>query len=272
MPDRIRPVGPRCARQAYPERVTADASESRPAARATPAPQRPVVLITGATGALGRVAAAAFAADGCRLGLLGTDDARLAELASDLGIDDDRWVLATGDLRHADQATAAVATVAERFGRVDVVLHLVGGFVLGAPVIELDPAELRFMLDQHLWSTLHVARAAVPGMLERGWGRLLAVTSFTTTSLPAKAAIYATTKTAQETLLRILAKEVGGSGVTVNVVAVRQIDAEHARDREPNPKTAAWTTPEEVVATFRFLCSDDAAQINGARIPLDGRG
>jgi NAD(P)-dependent dehydrogenase (short-subunit alcohol dehydrogenase family) len=84
--------------------------------------------------------------------------------------------------------------------------------------------------------------------------------------------MYAASKIAQETLLRILAKEVAGTGVTVNLAAVRQIDAEHARDREPSPKNAAWTTPEELVAAFRFLCSDDAAMINGARIPLDGRG
>jgi hypothetical protein len=59
--------------------------------------------------------------------------------------------------------------------------------------------------------------------------------------------------------------------VTVNVVAVRQIDGEHLREREPTPKNANWTTPEEIVETFRFLSSDDAAAINGARIPLDGR-
>jgi NAD(P)-dependent dehydrogenase (short-subunit alcohol dehydrogenase family) len=59
--------------------------------------------------------------------------------------------------------------------------------------------------------------------------------------------------------------------VTVNMVAVRAIDVQHARERDPSPKNASWTTPEEVVATFRFLCSDEAAAINGARIPLDGR-
>ena len=59
--------------------------------------------------------------------------------------------------------------------------------------------------------------------------------------------------------------------MTVNLVAVRAIDAEHARDAEPSPKTAGWTTPEEIVATFRFLASEAAGRINGARIPLDGQ-
>jgi NAD(P)-dependent dehydrogenase (short-subunit alcohol dehydrogenase family) len=230
-----------------------------------------VVVITGATGVLGRTAARAFADAGARIGLIGTDRGRLAEVAAEVDVADDRWIGATADLREADAVAAAMAAVEERFGRIDVVLHLVGGFVPGAPITELDPANLEFMLGQHLWSTLHVVRAVVPGMVERGWGRILAVTSFTTVSTPARAAIYAATKAAQETLLRVLAKEVGGAGVTVNVVAVRQIDTEHAREREPSPKNAAWTTPEEIVATFRYLASDDAASINGARIPLDGR-
>ena len=230
-----------------------------------------VVLITGATGALGRVATREFGATGARVGLVGTNRERLAELADETGLPGDGWLPAIADLRVAEETTAAVEAVVERFGRVDIVLHLVGGFVPGAPVTELDPAQLQFMLDQHLWSTVHVVRAVVPGMTERGWGRILAVTSFTTVSTPAKAAIYATTKAAQETFLRTAAKEVSGSGVTVNTVAVRAIDAEHAREREPSPKNAAWTTPEEIVATFRYLCSDDAAGINGARIPMDGR-
>ncbi|HEU4572937.1 MAG TPA: SDR family NAD(P)-dependent oxidoreductase [Candidatus Limnocylindrales bacterium] len=235
------------------------------------APSDPVALVTGASGALGRASVAAFAADGYRLGLVGTNAERLASVAKHAGLADDRWIGPTADVRDADAVGAAVKAVEGRFGRIDVALHLVGGFVAGAPITELDPANLAFMLDQHLWSTLHVARAVIPGMVERGWGRILAVTSSTTASTPARSAVYATSKAAQETLLKVLAKEVGGSGVTVNIVAVRQIDADHAREREPSPKNAAWTTPEEIVAAFRYLASDAAGAVNGARIPLDGR-
>jgi NAD(P)-dependent dehydrogenase (short-subunit alcohol dehydrogenase family) len=235
-----------------------------------PDPDR-VALITGASGALGRAAAAAFAADGWRLGLAGLHLERLHEVAASAAIAEDRWVAAEADLRRPDGAAAVVRTVIDRFGRIDALLHLVGGYVPGAPILELDPADLDFMLDQHLRSTLYLARAVVPGMIERGFGRVLAVTSFTTLSLPARASIYATSKIAQETVLRILAKEVAATGVTVNLVAVRQIDAAHQREHEPTPKNAQWTTPEEIVATFRFLCSDAAAAINGARIALDGR-
>ena len=230
-----------------------------------------VALITGAAGALGRATARAFASDGWRLGLIGRDSTRLASVAADAEIGDERWVSATADLRQPDQVAPAVDLVQRRWGRIDALLHLIGGSIPGSPVAELDPSDLGFMLDQHLWSTMHVVRAVVPGMVERGWGRIVAVTSSTTISAPAKASAYATSKIAQETLLRVLAKEVAATGVTVNVVAVRQIDVDHLREREPSPKNAAWATPEEIVGTFRFLCSDEAAAVNGARIPLDGR-
>ena len=141
------------------------------------APSDPVVLITGATGGLGRVTAAVFAADGARLGLVGTDPDRLAEVAAETGVADDRWVAGVGDLTDPAAARAAVEAVADRFGRIDCWLHVVGGWAGGTAVVDLDHEELSGMLDQHLWTTLNVAQAVVPGMTERGWGRVVAVST-----------------------------------------------------------------------------------------------
>ena len=230
-----------------------------------------VVLVTGATGALGRAAAAAFAADGARLGLVGTDTGRLTALAHHLGVADDRWAPGVGDLRDAGAAQAAIQSVIHRLGPVDVLLHLVGGWTGGTTLVDVDPAVLDDMLGQHVWSTFHATRAVVPGMLERGSGRIVAVTS-TYTAMPGpRMAPYAAAKTAQEAILRVLAREVAGSGVTVNVIAVRSIDSTHERETDPSAKNASWTTPEEIAATMLYLCSPDASAINGARIPLDGR-
>lgn len=228
-----------------------------------------VVLITGATGVLGREVARVFAADGARLGLVGTDGDRLARVAVDLGLGDDRWVPAIGDLRQRDGARAAVDAVTAAFGRVDVLAHLVGGYTGGTPIADLDPADVAEMLDQHLWTTLHVTQAVVPGMVERGWGRVLAVSVPAASEPPARTAPYAIGKAAEETLLRTLAREVAGAGVTVNLVVVKAIDEKG--ERTTDPKKASWTGPEEIAATFRFLASDDAAATNGARIPLFGR-
>ena len=228
-----------------------------------------VVLITGATGVLGREVARVFAAEGDRLGLVGTDGDRLRGVASDLGLADDRWVAGVGDLRQRDGARAAVDVVTAAFGRVDVLIHLVGGYTGGLPLAELDPADVTGMLDQHLWTTLHLAQAVVPGMIEHGWGRILAVSPPVASEPPPKMAPYAIGKAAQEVLLRTLAREVAGAGVTVNLVIVKAIDETGVRGTDP--KKASWTAPEEIAATFRFLASDEAAAVNGARIPLNGR-
>jgi NAD(P)-dependent dehydrogenase (short-subunit alcohol dehydrogenase family) len=237
-----------------------------------PAPASPVILITGATGGVGRAAAAAFAADGARLGLVGRDAGRLTSLATDLDLDPERWVAVAADLRVGAASADVVAAVEARFGRVDVLLHLVGGWTGGTDTVDLEPDVLAGMLDQHVWSTFHAVRATVPGMTARGWGRVVAVTSTGTTAPGPRASAYLAAKAGQEALVRVLAREVAGSGVTANLIAVKAVDVERRREREPSPKHAGWTTPEEVVATLRYLVSDGGDAVNGQRIALDGRG
>ncbi|HEX5013190.1 MAG TPA: SDR family oxidoreductase [Candidatus Limnocylindrales bacterium] len=236
----------------------------------TPSSDR-VALVTGATGVLGGVVVRTFADDGWRLGLAGTDHARLEAVAAATALADDRWAPGVGDLSDRSAAEAAAADVVSRLGRIDALLHLVGGYAGGGPIVDFADDDLRRMLDQHLWSTLNIARAVVPGMVERGWGRVVAVTASTAVTTPPKLAAYSVAKGAEETLLRTLAREVAGHGVTVNIVAVRKIDTERVRETAPEPKNAGWTTPEEVAATMRHLCADDAAAITGQRIALDGR-
>jgi NAD(P)-dependent dehydrogenase (short-subunit alcohol dehydrogenase family) len=177
---------------------------------------------------------------------------------------------AAGDLRERAAAEAVVAAVQERFDRVDALVHVVGGYHGGEPVISVRDAEVGAMLGQHLWTTLNVVRAVVPLMTAAGWGRIVAVSS-PMASTPGKGvAPYAIGKAAQEALLSTLAREVAGTGVTVNIVLVRTIDTEHQRDAEPSPKTAAWTTPEEISAEISHLLGEEASEINGAKIPLFG--
>jgi NAD(P)-dependent dehydrogenase (short-subunit alcohol dehydrogenase family) len=125
------------------------------------------------------------------------------------------------------------------------------------------------LLDQHLWTTLNVVQAIVPAMIDRGWGRVIGIAPPVVVNPAAKSASYAVSKAAQDALLRALAKEVAGAGVTANLVIVKAIDEKG--ERTTDPKKASWTTPDEIAATILHLCSDEAAGINGARIPMDGR-
>lgn len=228
-----------------------------------------VVLITGATGDLGRVATRLFAADGARLALAGTDEARLREVASDAGLADDRWIPVVADLRDPAATRDALAAIADVLGPIDILLHLVGGYTGGTQIADVDPTDFREMLEQHLWTTFHVVRTVIPGMVERGRGRVMAVTTPVASEPSAKSGPYAVGKAAQEALMRTLARETANTGVTVNMVVVRAIDPKKVRLTDA--KKTSWTTPEEIVATLRYLASDDAAAVTGARIPLYGR-
>jgi NAD(P)-dependent dehydrogenase (short-subunit alcohol dehydrogenase family) len=230
-----------------------------------------VVWITGATGPAGRAAARVFAGDGARLGLFGTDRGRLQALADELGLREGAWAAGVGDLRDAEAARSAFDELRSALGPADTLLHLVGGYAGGTPLVEVDPAILDGMLGNHLWSTFHAVRAVVPDMVERGWGRVVGVTSTFAAEPNAGAASYVAAKAAEEALLRSLARDVADAGVTVNLLSIKTIDADHERERAPSKKTASWTTPEELADVLRFLCSDASAAINGQIIRLDGR-
>lgn len=229
---------------------------------------RPVVLITGATGGLGRVVAAELAADGWDLALCGSDAERLMALEADLALDAGRVLSVAADLRQADVAQKAVETIYERYGRVDALAHLVGGWAGGTNIVDATDDPYRSMLEQHLWSTLNIVRPLVPRMVAAGHGRIVAVSSPMAASPSAGMGAYAVGKAAEETLLAALAREVADTGVTVNVVRVRSIDTSGVRDRDPHGKGASMTTPAEISAAIRFLFSDAARVVNGERIGL----
>jgi len=220
-----------------------------------------VALISGATGNLGRVVSADLAGAGFRLGLVGRDVDQLTAQAADLELADGRWTAAVGDLRNEKEAAEAVAAVHERWGRLDAVIHLIGGWVGGASVTDADPDDFSAMLDQHLWTTLNVTRAAFPLMTAAGWGRVVAVSSPIAGTPTARSGPYVVGKAAQEALLGTLAREAEGTGVTVNVVHVRAI-------RSPDDDTARGTDPSAISAAICWLVSEDADAVNGAHLPL----
>ncbi len=242
----------------------------------------PVVLITGATGPIGRAVARRLGAGGARLALAGRDQTRLdtmgAELAAGLsatpGVDASAvvsaWTKMVGDPTDVASARDMAAAVEARYGRIDVLLHLVGGWVGGTSVVDLDRDELREMLDRHLWSALNMVQAVVPGMTGRGYGRVIAVSSPVAANPGPRGASYAIAKSAEELLLRSMARELAGTGVTANIVTIRGLidPAEPVTDRAP--RKMGWATPDEIADAVAFLASPASATVNGERIALGG--
>jgi len=231
---------------------------------------RKVAVIAGATGGLGKVVTTRLADEGAHLVLLSRSEEHLNDLLADLELDEAEHLTAASDLTTAENLAEIAKAVRDKFGRADVLVNLVGGWVGGEKVVDLDAGSVLFMLDQHLWSTYHLAQAFVPLMVENDFGRVMVVTSPTATSPKAKSGAYAVGKAAQEALMMTLAAELKGSGVTANIIQVSVIDTEHKRDAEGESKYTGWTTPEEIASAIVYLSSEDAKQLNGIRLPLYG--
>src|SRR5687767_12214305 len=224
----------------------------------TDAPGR-VVFITGANGALGNKTVQAFAARGHSLVLVGTDQNKLDMLASELNLPDDRFLTLVADLRDGKAVRSAAEAVSAKFGRVDALIHLVGGWVGGKTIPEASAEDLESMLGQHVWTTFHLFQSFGPKLASNAWGRVMIVSASTVPNPPAKRGIYSAAKAAQENLVLTLSAELKDQGVTANIIQVKAIDADNK---------GTGTTPDEIVAAMLYLFSEEASKVNGTRIPL----
>jgi NAD(P)-dependent dehydrogenase (short-subunit alcohol dehydrogenase family) len=160
--------------------------------------------------------------------------------------------------------------VLDRFGRADILLHLVGGWVGGKTLVETPASDLESMLNQHVRTTFNALQAFVPHMVANRWGRILVVGTAAASRPSAKGSAYAAAKAGQEALMLTASQELKGTGVTANLLLVRTIDVKREKVSAPSKENETWSTPEEISAVVRFLLSDEAATINGAKLPMFG--
>jgi NAD(P)-dependent dehydrogenase (short-subunit alcohol dehydrogenase family) len=217
------------------------------------------VLITGATGGLGKKTAQAFAARGHSLVLLDHNQDRLDALSRDLSLPAERLYASALDLRNKDAVRATAEAVAAKFGGVHALIHLVGGWVGGKTLLEGDAKDLEFMLDQHVWTTFYLFQAFGPQLAKNKWGRVIIVSPPTVSNPIARRGPYSAAKAAQENLVLTFDTEMKEHGVTANILQVRAIDEDH---------TDKGTTPDEIVAAMLYLFSEEAGKVNKARIPI----
>src|SRR5262245_15714118 len=138
-----------------------------------------VVVITGANGALGNKTARAFASSGHSLTLIGTDQNKLDALVRDLNLPENRFLTLAADLRDGEAVRSAAEAVSAKFGRVDALIHLIGGWVGGKTLSEASAEDLESMLGQHVWTTFHLFQSFAPKLASNGWGRVMIVSAST---------------------------------------------------------------------------------------------
>lgn len=226
------------------------------------------VLLTGAAGNLGRAVAAAFAAQGANLVLV---DRQHAALAAAFGAEEgaDRAYLAA-DLLVPDEAIAAAQAAVRRFGRIDVLCNLAGGFRMGEAVHETGTDTWDFLFDLNTRTVLHMARAVVPHMLAAGGGRVVNVGAFAARQGAARMGAYVASKSAVARLTESMAAELREHGINVNCVLPTIIDTPQNRQDMPDADPARWVAPADLASVVVFLASDAARAVHGAAVPVTG--
>ena len=226
-----------------------------------------VVLITGAAGNLGRAVASAFASVGACLALVDINDAVLSSAYP--GEDQCRLLLAA-DLMDAASAKKAVDATLARFGHIDCLCNIAGGFRMG-PAVHETPADLwKLMLDLNAGTLLHMVQAVVPVMLAAGSGKIVNIGAGGGLKGGAKMGAYSASKSVVMRLTESMAAELRDKGINVNCVLPSTIDTPQNRADMPKADPKKWVAPTDLAQVILFLCSDSARAIHGAAIPVNG--
>jgi NAD(P)-dependent dehydrogenase (short-subunit alcohol dehydrogenase family) len=221
-----------------------------------------VVVVTGASGALGRVVAEIALARGARVAGIDHAPSQIAASAN-------RIELRGVDLTDPAQAKAAIDAVAARFGRLDALLNIAGGFAFET-VVEGDTRTWQRMYALNVLTALNTSRSAIPHLIASPAGRIVNVGAMGALQAGSGMGPYAASKAGVHRLTEALADEWKGK-ITVNAVLPSTIDTPANRADMPKADFAKWVTPQELADVMLFLASDAASAVTGALLPVSGR-
>ena len=231
-----------------------------------------VIAIAGAGGGLGPLVAQRLAAEGAIVAGTDRDQDALDAIAADLGLSAERWDGRSVDLLDEDAARAWCAALVERFGRVDGLVHLVGGWRGGEPLHEAPLADWDFLHDLLVRTLQHTTRAFHDQIAAGPHGRFVLVSAKQAQAPTNANAAYAAAKAAAEAWTLALADGFEPGGATANIVVVDAILTPRMREENPGEGFPTFTPAEDVAAAVAFLCSDEAKKMNGQRLPLTMNG
>ena len=226
-----------------------------------------VVVISGATGSLGPFVAQACALQGACLAFADRSQDKLDELVKAQALSPGRTHARAVNIADENQTRLWCDEVIARFGRMDAVLHLIGGWRGNKSIPLIATADWDFLHEAGIRTTLNLMRAcAAPLKLNKG--RWVIVSSPMAQQPTATNAIYGAAKAAVEALTLALADEFRGSGATANIIQVKAIVTPQMRAQNPNASYASHTDATDIANAMIYLCSPQATSINGQRLAL----
>jgi NAD(P)-dependent dehydrogenase (short-subunit alcohol dehydrogenase family) len=222
-------------------------------------------LFTGATGGLGTHVTKAFLE--ASFTVVG-----LAPRIQASDFDHPHFSALPAMLDRLDAAKKAVDTVIAHFGKIDVLVHTVGGFTGGQAVADTDDTSFQRMFELNVNSAFHILRAVIPHMRKAGGGRIIGISSRQAESPAPMIGAYSASKAAFSSLMRTVALENKDAGIAVNVILPGTMDTPANRKAMPGADTSQWVQPATVASLTVWLARDAGMDVTGAAIPVYGRG
>ena len=226
--------------------------------------QGKVVLVTGANGGLGTYVTQAFLDAGAII--VGT-----SRKIQQSDFDHPNFSALPAEISTREGAKVLVDQVVERFGKLDVLAHTVGGFAGGQSIADTDDATFQRMFDLNLNCVFHILRAAVPPLRQTGNGRIIAIGSRAALEPGAGVGAYSASKAAMVSLLKTVALENKDAGLTANVILPGTMDTPANRKAIPNADVSKWVQPATVAGLVVWLASEASKDVNGSVIPVYGK-
>lgn len=247
-------------------------------------------VVSGSTAGIGLAIARGLAAAGAHVTINGRTEARVEKAMSDI-----RTTVPNASLSGvaADMSSAAgAAALIEQIKDADILVNNVGT-AIPKPFVDLTDEEWTGLFDINVMSGVRLTRHYLPGMVARGWGRIVFISSESAVNIPAEMVNYGVTKTAQLAVSRGVAESVAGTGVTVNAVLpgptsseglagwlepvakqqgkpLEQVQREFLAANRPTSLIKRFATTEEVANMVVYVCSEQASATTGAALRVDG--
>jgi len=228
------------------------------------------VLITGGTGALGKQISLSFLQSNAAVAITHVTDKEIPQLESTLGDLMKNVILIKADIGDEQQVKNLISDVVKKYGRIDILINVVGGYLGGKKITEMTEKEWDLMINLNLKTAFLISKHVVEQMVKQGSGKVVHVAARLGLKGIAGNSAYGASKSGLIRLVESLSDEVKDKNINVNCIMPSIIDTGANRKDMPDADFSRWVKPSEIARVMLFLASDDSKPIHGAAIPVYG--
>lgn len=230
-----------------------------------------VAIITGSTGGLGKAVTRTFLDAGFKVAATFTSEEGLDALISAVQSTRENFYSMKANVLDEPAVKSLVQSVVDKFRQIDCLIHIVGGFVGGMPIVETTEEQWDKMMSLNLKSAFLCSKHVMPVMMKQETGKIINIGARGGLKAVSGMAAYSASKAGVINLTQALAEEGRKFNITANAIVPSIIDTPDNRQAMPDADFSKWVKPDIIAQLILFLCSPAADPISGAVIPVYGK-